>query len=56
MRLVIKRLARVVTVAAIPVASSGSMASGRPLFVMLGDAAFELTVGFLKSKRYGESY
>jgi hypothetical protein len=44
MRLAIKRLARVATLAAAIVASSGLLkATGRPLFATLGDVAFNLT-------------
>jgi hypothetical protein len=46
MRLLTKRLARVATLAAAIVASSGSFATGRPLFATLGDVAFKLTAGF----------
>jgi hypothetical protein len=46
MRLLTKRLARVATIAAAIVASSGSLAVGRPLFATLGDVAFNLTAGF----------
>ncbi len=46
MRLLTKRLARAATLAAAIVASSGSFATGRPLFATLGDVAFRLTAGF----------
>jgi hypothetical protein len=46
MRLLIKRLARAATIAAAIVASSGSLATGRPLFATLGDVASKLTAGF----------
>jgi len=43
MRLVVKRLSRIVTIAAALMASSGSLATGQSLFVMLDDVAFKLT-------------
>ncbi len=46
MHLLTKRLARAATLAAAIVASSGSFATGRPLFATLGDVAFRLTAGF----------
>ena len=46
MRLAAKRLARVATIALAIVASSGSLAIGRPLFATLGEVAFKLTAGF----------
>jgi hypothetical protein len=46
MRLLTKRLARAATLAAALVSSSGSFATGRPLFATLGDVAFKLTAGF----------
>jgi hypothetical protein len=46
MRLLTKRMARAATIAAAIVASSGSLATGRPLFATLGDVAFKLTAGF----------
>jgi hypothetical protein len=46
MRLTIQRLARAATIAAAIVASSGSLATGRPLFATLGDVAFKLSGGF----------
>jgi hypothetical protein len=46
MRLAIKRVARAATIAAAIVASSGSLATGRPLFATLGEVAFKLTAGF----------
>ena len=46
MHLAIKRLARAATIAAAIVASSGSLATGRPLFATLGEVAFKLTAGF----------
>jgi len=43
MRLAIKRLAQVATIAAAIIASSGSvLATGQSLFAMLGEAAFNL--------------
>jgi hypothetical protein len=45
MHLAIKRLARAATIAAAIGASSGSLATGRPLFVALGEVAFKLTAG-----------
>jgi hypothetical protein len=44
--LLTKRLARAATLAAALVSSSGSFATGRPLFATLGDVAFKLTAGF----------
>jgi len=46
MRLAIKRLTRVVTIAAAIVASSDSLAAAQPLFATLVEAASELTAGF----------
>jgi hypothetical protein len=46
MRLAIKGVARAATIAAAIVASSGSLATGRPLFATLGEVAFKLTAGF----------
>ncbi len=46
MRLLTKRLARAATLVAAIVASSCSLATGRPLLATLGDAAFKLTAGF----------
>jgi hypothetical protein len=46
MRLAIKRSARVATIAAAIVASSSSLATGRPLFATLSEVAFKLTAGF----------
>ncbi len=46
MRSATKRLARAATIAAEIVASSGSLATGRPLFATLGEVAFKLTAGF----------
>ncbi len=46
MRLATKRLARAGTLAAAIVASSGSLATGRPLLGTLGEVAFKLTAGF----------
>ena len=46
MRLAIQRLAQAATIAAAIVASSGSLATGRPLFATLGEVAFKLTAGF----------
>jgi hypothetical protein len=46
MCLAIKRVARAATIAAAIVASSGSLATGRPLFATLGEVAFKLTAGF----------
>jgi hypothetical protein len=45
MHLAIKRLARAGTIAAAIAASSASLATGRPSFVMLGEVAFKLTAG-----------
>jgi hypothetical protein len=52
MRLATKRLARAATIAAAIVASSGSLATGRPLFATLREVAFNLTAGF--SERAGD--
>jgi len=46
MRLDTKRFARAATIAAAIVASSGSLATGRPLFATLREVAFNLTAGF----------
>jgi hypothetical protein len=46
MRLATKRFARAATIAAAIVASSGSMATGRPLFATLREVTFNLTAGF----------
>lgn len=46
MRLAIKGVARAATIAAAIVASSGSLATGRPLFATLAEVAFKLTAGF----------
>jgi hypothetical protein len=46
MRLATKRLARAATIATAIVASSGSLATGRPLFATLREVAFNLTAGF----------
>jgi hypothetical protein len=45
MRLLSKKLVRAATIAAAIVASSSSLATGRPL-ANLGDLAFKLTAGF----------
>ena len=46
MRLDTKRFARAATIAAAIVASSGSLATGGPLFATLREVAFNLTAGF----------
>jgi hypothetical protein len=46
MRLAIKRLARVITIAAAIVVSSDSLAAAQPLFASLGEVASKLTAGF----------
>ncbi len=46
MGLLTRRLARAATIVAAIIASSGSLATGRPLFATLGDVAFKLTAGF----------
>jgi hypothetical protein len=46
MRLAIKRLTRVATIAAAIAASSGSLAAAQPLFATLGEVASKLTAGF----------
>jgi hypothetical protein len=46
MRLAIKRLTRIATIAAAIVASSDSLATAQPLFVTLGEVASKLTAGF----------
>jgi predicted regulator of Ras-like GTPase activity (Roadblock/LC7/MglB family) len=46
MRLAIKRLARVATIAAAIVASSDSLVMAQPLFATLGEVASRLTAGF----------
>jgi hypothetical protein len=46
MRLVIKRLTRVATIAAAIVASSDSLATTQPLFATLEEVASKLTAGF----------
>jgi hypothetical protein len=46
MYLAVKRLARVAAIAAALVASSGSLATGRPLVATLGEVAFKLTAAF----------
>ena len=45
-RLAIKRLTRVVMIAAAIVASSDSLATAQPLFASLGEVASKLTAGF----------
>jgi hypothetical protein len=45
MRLAIKRLTRVATIAAAIVASSDSLAAAQPLFASLGEVASKLTAG-----------
>lgn len=45
MRLAIKRLSRVATIAAAIVASSDSLATAQPLFVTLEEVASKLTAG-----------
>jgi hypothetical protein len=46
MRLAIKKLTRVVTIAAAIAASSDSLATTQPLFASLGEVASKLTAGF----------
>jgi hypothetical protein len=46
MRLAIKKLTRVVTIAAAIAASSDSLATAQPLFASLGEVASKLTAGF----------